>query len=270
MGSKLCSNNQEEEKNNDTKYNNIINDDFNEDDIIMGDNISRDMNMKNSLYSDETPINDKKNSNLYNNTEKDYDSYKINTINNFNINDFNRKKQQNRILNLSNDDDNSNILNDNKICFNNEYIYKKLGTENKRLVNIYKINNINKIINTYRKYKEENDNYIETEKISFKSAKKNQRIIDPNQSLLFENIKSINSKTIIIEKKNNFGMKKLKNGSIYFGNIINNKCTGIGKLITKKGEIIKGYFNNNILENYCILKEENGFFYEGEIKENKN
>ena len=150
MGSKLCSNNQEEEKNNDTKYNNIINDDFNEDDVIMGDNISRDMNMKNSLYSDETPINDKKNSNLYNNTEKDYDSYKINNINNFNINDFNRKKQQNR-LNPSNDDDNSNILNDNKIFFNNEYIYKKLGTENKRLVNIYKINNINKIINTYRK-----------------------------------------------------------------------------------------------------------------------
>ena len=120
----MFSYNQEEEKNNDTKYNNIINDDFNEDDIIMGDNISRDMNMKNSLYSDETPINDKKNSNLYNNTEKDYDSYKINTINNFNINDFNRKKQQNRILNLSNDDDNSNILNDNKIFFGNENIYK--------------------------------------------------------------------------------------------------------------------------------------------------
>jgi hypothetical protein len=34
-------------------------------------------------------------------------------------------------------------------------IYKKLRTENKRLVNIYKIN---KIIITFRKYKEENDN----------------------------------------------------------------------------------------------------------------
>ena len=31
-------------------------------------------------------------------------------------------------------------------------------------------------------------------------------------------------------------MKKLKNGSIYFGNIINNKCTGIGKSIIKKGK----------------------------------
>ena len=37
-------------------------------------------------------------------------------------------------------------------------------------------------------------------------------------------------------------MKKLKNRTIYFGNIISNKCTGIGKLITKKGEIIKGYY----------------------------
>ena len=58
----------------------------------------------------------------------------------------------------------------------------------------------------------------------------NQRIKDPNQSLLFENIKSSNSK----QKKNNCGMKKLKNGTIYFGNIISNKCTGIGKLIQKK------------------------------------
>ena len=47
-------------------------------------------------------------------------------------------------------------------------------------------------------------------------------------------------------------MKKLKNGSIYFVKIINNKCPWIGELITKKGEIKKGYFNYNILENYVF------------------
>ena len=40
-------------------------------------------------------------------------------------------------------------------------------------------------------------------------------------------------------------MKKLKNGSIYFGNIINNKCTGISKINSKKREIIKGYYIKN-------------------------
>ena len=276
MGNKLCGCNQgkEAEKNieeikefNQRQYNNLNNNDFDYDDMRIGDNISRDMNMKNSLYSDETPItpltNKKKNLDYYNNPTKDNDYDKINNINNFNMDDFNRRTKKRNSFNYNEDYYNSKKKN----LFNNEFIFQKIGTTNNQLVNIFIINNLNKIKNAFKKYKEENYNTLNTGKITF-SHKKYQKLIDTNQSIIFENI--LSSKSITLKSKNDkFTMKKFENGSIYFGEIINNQCTGIGKLITKKGEIIKGYFNNNYLQNYCIIKQENGIYFEGDIINNK-
>ena len=74
----------------------------------------------------------------------------------------------------------------------------------------------------------------------------------------------------ILDREKNFGIKYFDNGSIYIGEIKNDKCNGYGKYISSKGDITNGFFKDNFLQGYEFIeiKSMNALF-EGQFEKNK-
>ena len=249
-------------------------------------NINDINNLKSSLYEDETPINiyNKNNENnnsfkneinnlsdnfeidnsninikekkvIFNNNKSNFSGFSYsredfqeqnNNDNSFLKNEFKNNSFYN-FYNYKNNNNNIIINNINHKFFNIDYIIKKIKLKNDKVIDIYIINNINKIINFYHKLK-------------------NKIIGDTNQSLnnipINLNFTLSKSSKIILDKNiNSFGIKKYQNNSIYYGTIINNKCNGIGKFLNSKHKIIKGEFKNDFLDGFCIIESNENKFY---------
>ena len=174
------------------------------------------------------------------------------------------------------------INNKNIIDSVNKYnVVENIHNNNSKIIEIYIKNQIRKIINNY-KNKKSNKNqpilYYPNIQNKIKSnGTNNTEIKIKNFNNLEKNINDIshdilnsgNCKTIL-NKEKNFCIKYFDNGSIYIGQIKNNKCNGIGKYITSKGNITKGFFNDNFLDGYEIIERmRNNSVYEGYIEKNK-
>ena len=264
---------------------NIDNNDeiLNENNNINNMNINDINNLKSSLYEDETPINIynknnennnsfkneinnlsdnfEDNSNLNYKEKKIIFNYKNSNFSGFSISreDFQEQNnndnsflknefKNNSFYNFYNNKHNNNNINNNinHKFFNIYYIIKKIKVKNEKVIDIYIINNINRIIYFYHKLK--------------------NKIIDINQSInnipINLNFTLSKSSKIILDKNiNSFGIKKYQNNSIYFGSIINNKCNGIGKYLNCEHKLIKGEFKNDFLDGFCIIESNENKFY---------
>ena len=258
---------------------------LNENNKINNMNMNDINNLKSSLYEDETPINiyNKNNENnnsfkneinnlsdnfeidnsninikekkiIFNNNKSNFSGFSYsredfqeqnNNDNSFLKNEF----KNNSFYNFYNYKNNNNIIinNINHKYFNIDYIIKKIKLKNDKVIDIYIINNINKIINFYHKLK----NKI----IGYTNQSLNNIPINLNFTL------SKSSKIILDKNINSFGIKKYQNNSIYYGTIINNKCNGIGKFLNSEHKIIKGEFKNDFLDGFCIIESNENKFY---------
>jgi hypothetical protein len=71
----------------------------------------------------------------------------------------------------------------------------------------------------------------------------------------------------------NFRILHEANGDIYEGEVVmmNEQLTkhGVGKLITKTGNIFEGFWKNNQIEGICKIRYNNGDIYEGQFSNGK-
>ena len=173
---------------------------------------------------------------------------------------------------------NNNIHNDNykiiEIYIKNQIakITKLLKNNNK---NKRKTNND---INNLNNYNNDVDKYQNLYKID----DKNNINININESYLRQfnnfpkevndisfNVLNNDSCQTIKDKVKNFCVKFFDNGSIYIGEIKDNKCFGHGKYITTKGDITMGYFKDNFVQGYEIIKtNNNNSVFEGQFEKN--
>ena len=71
----------------------------------------------------------------------------------------------------------------------------------------------------------------------------------------------------------NFKIIHETNGDIYEGEVIKNDGTmakhGVGKLITKTGNIFEGVWRQNQIDGICKIRYNNGDIYEGQFSNGK-
>ena len=172
----------------------------------------------------------------------------------------------------------NNKNNKKLIDFVNKYsIVENINNNNYKIIEIYIKNQIRKIIKNYKIYKSKKDK--EKPKASASNPKKQgNNEIKPKNINNFEkkmndisyDILNSGSCQTILNKEKNFCIKYFDNGSIYIGRIKNNKCNGIGKYISSKGDITQGFFKDNYLDGYEIIeRSRNNSIFEGQIEKNK-
>ena len=180
--------------------------------------------------------------------------------------------------------ENENNNNNNKKLkdFVNKYnLVENIHNNNYKIIEIYIKNQIRKIIKNYKIYKRKKGK--NKPKTSTSNPKKlnnniNNNEIKPKNINNFEkkmndisyDILNSGSCQTILNKEKNFCIKYFDNGSIYIGRIKNNKCNGIGKYISSKGDITQGFFKENFLDGYEIIeRRRNNSVFEGQIEKNK-
>ena len=185
--------------------------------------------------------------------------------------------------------------NNNKIpkFINKEPIIKNIHTRNERLIEIYIKNQVRKIIkfledkNTKRSGSKKFINNNQNKKLTNYSKSKEETFGDNNLLINSNDIKDIKSNEIneislsfevvntsksqtIINKDKNFCIKFFSNGSIYIGEIQQDKLSGHGKFMNIKGDIILGFFKDNCFHGYNLIQgNQNNSLFEGEFERNK-
>ena len=160
------------------------------------------------------------------------------------------------------------ISNKNLLDFINKYnVVENLHHNDYKIIETYIKNQIRKIINAYKNHKKNsNSNFINNYEIKFKNFNKFDRKIDDTSY----DILNTGTCQTIMNKDKNFCIKYFDNGSIYIGEIKNNKCNGHGKYIGIKGDTTIGFFRDNFLDGYEIIsRKRNNSLFEGEIEKNK-
>ena len=176
---------------------------------------------------------------------------------------------------------------------NKNSIMKSIHTKNERLVEIYIKNQVRKIIKfledkTKRQLEskqniinDKNKNAIINSKSKEETFGDNNLLINSNDikniksneinelSLSFEVLNTSKSQTII-NKEKNFCIKFFSNGSIYIGEVKNDKLSGHGKFMNLKGDIILGFFKDNCFHGYNLIQgSQNNSQFEGQFERNK-
>ena len=226
--------------------------------------------MRNKL--ELTPIIKKKNKNIENNIiRNNYSISQKSTINNPNIVvttrshniPFGEKFSDKNNSNSSNNRIRSKIITD---YVNKSKIMEKLHNNNKRIIEIYINNQLKKIIKFLKNNKRKTKYNSNNEKIRLQ---KYNNFEEGFNDISFEILNSGTCQTIL-NKEKNFCIKYFDNGSIYIGEIENNKCNGHGKFMNSKGDITMSFFMNNYLQEYGIIEiRRNNSIFEGEFEKNK-
>ena len=177
---------------------------------------------------------------------------------------------------------------------NKDNIIENIHSNNERLIEIYIINQIRKIINFFgdkTKRQEEprqilnqnkrknitNNNELNDEAFGYNNhlVKTNSlnNIIKGKEinelSLSFEVINSSKCQTIM-NKNKNFCIKFFPNGSVYIGEIKQDKLWGHGKFLNIKNDIITGFFKDNYFHGYNLIEmRQNNSKFEGQFEKNK-
>lgn len=87
--------------------------------------------------------------------------------------------------------------------------------------------------------------------------------LDFFQGIDFRNALRLNDERLEIDSKH-FRILHEPNGDIYEGEIVNQTTKhGVGKLISKAGNIFEGIWQNNQIEGICKIRYNNGDIYEG-------
>ena len=188
-----------------------------------------------------------------------------------------------------------NNNNNNQIpsFINKDPIIQNIHTNNERLIEIYIKNQIRKIIKVLKDKTERqkepkqllnidkikniiNYNQINDEvfgdnnqliKIDNRNDIKNNELNDI--SLTFDVLNTSKSQTII-NKSKNFCIKFFSNGSIYIGEVKNDKLDGHGKFMNVLGDIILGFFKDNCFHGYNLIERtQNNSRFEGQFEKNK-
>ena len=188
------------------------------------------------------------------------------------------------------------VKNKNEILnfINKDNIIDNIHTNNERLIEIYIINQIRKIINFFGdKTKREEEpiqnlnpnkikNIINNNELKDEAFGYNNHLIKTNSlknlfkgneinelSLSFEVINSSKCQTIM-NKNKNFCMKFFPNGSVYIGEIKNDKLWGHGKFMNINNDIIIGFFKDNYFHGYNLIEmKQNNSKFEGQFEKNK-
>ena len=156
-------------------------------------------------------------------------------------------------------------------------ITENINNKNYKIIEIYIKNQIKKIIKLIKDKSNKTSKDIVKKSNNENFNDLNNNGIKINQFNNFSNnfidILNSNSCHMLMNKGKNFGIKIFDNGSKYIGgigNINSNNCSGIGKYINSKGDIIKGYFKDNYLHGYGILeRNRNNYIFEGQVEKNK-
>lgn len=175
---------------------------------------------------------------------------------------------------------------------NKALVEENIHTNNERLIEIYIKNQIRKIIDflsneTKRQLKTKKSinadkikdilNNNELKDISYgennkliKSHNFKNEINEINEiSLSFEVLNTSKCQTIL-NKEKNFCLKFFSNGSVYIGEIKQDKLNGHGKFINIKGDIILGFFYDNCFHGYNLIqRNQNNSRFEGQFEKNK-
>ena len=177
---------------------------------------------------------------------------------------------------------------------NKDNIIENIHTNNERLIEIYIINQIRKIINFFGdKTKREEEpmqilnqnkikNIINNNELKDEAFGYNNHLIKTNSlknifkgneinelSLSFEVINSSKCQTIM-NKNKNFCIKIYPNGSVYIGEIKKDKLCGHGKFMNINNDIIIGFFKDNYFHGYNLIEmKQNNSKFEGQFEKNK-
>ena len=181
--------------------------------------------------------------------------------------------------------------NENKIFdyINNAIVKENIHSNNKRLIEIYIKNQLRKIIDflsnkTKRQSKSKKSinvdkikDILNNKELKDNSFGENNQLIKSNNSnndindisLSFEVLNTSKCQTIM-NKEKNFCLKFFSNGSVYIGEIKNDKLNGLGKFMNIKGDIILGYFDDNFFQGYNLIqRNQNNSRFEGQFEKNK-
>ena len=182
-----------------------------------------------------------------------------------NNNEYDNSNSINNSNNISNSDieiienerDNNLIINE---FINKNEAKKKINNFDPKIMNKYAMNQLIKIQKKIRKSIYNNNNNLKLKNIN--KDKIDELLISLNV------INSSNDKTILNSSKD-FCVRYFNNGSIYIGQIKNNKCNGYGKYKTQDNDLEMGIFKNNCLHEYGIIERRNiNSIYEGELDNN--
>ena len=181
---------------------------------------------------------------------------------------------------------------------NKDSIKDKIHSSNQRLIEIYARNQIRKIIkflsnktkksekpkqildidkikkiinnnNKLSKDEFEEEDYNNNMFIQLNNLKNNNNNEINDISSSFEVLNTSKSQTIL-NKNKNFCIKYFSNGSIYIGEVKQDKLYGHGKFMNIQGDIILGFFKDNCFHGYnYIERNQNNSKFEGQFEKNK-
>ena len=136
---------------------------------------------------------------------------------------------------------------------------KQINSFDPKVMNKFAMNQLIKLQKKVRKSIQENNP-------NFRKFNKDK--IDDELMLSLNIIKSSTNKTITNSTKD-FCLRYYNNGSIYIGQLRDNKCNGYGKYKTPEDDLIMGIFKDNCLHEYGIIeRRKSNSIYEGELKNN--
>ena len=215
-----------------------------------------DKKMDNNAAKNLTPTkkNEKNDSNV--STNKNENSAK--NVNKYEIVD-NKNNNDNRILEIYINNQAKKI---SKLLKKNSKRYNNNNNNNNNNVNNNNNNNNNsKVYNN-------NSTYYINNKDETRLQKFNNAGIGIN-GISFDILNTGTCQTII-NKKNNFCIKYFENGSIYIGEVENDKCNGHGKFLNTKGDITMSFFEDNYLQGYGLIEiRRNNSIFEGDFDKNQ-
>ena len=176
---------------------------------------------------------------------------------------------------------------------NKDPIIQNIHTSNERIIEIYILNQLRKIIKLLEdKTKRQNEpqqmldinkikNIINNKNLNDEAFGENNQLIYLNNlnhnnnneindiSSSFEVINTSKSQTIM-NKGKSFCIKFFSNGSIYIGEIKQDRLHGHGKFMNIQGDIIVGFFKDNCFHGYNIIeRSQNNSKFEGQFEKNK-
>ena len=235
----------------------------------ISDSNRKEYTFKNSLNNSKKKILDyNKSKNFINNNKSSFKKFEAlknkNNQNNQDICSFGNLKNSELDINKNNNNSSNNSVDENdqnnELVLNNfinkDEAKKKINSFDSKVMNKFAMNQLKKIQKRVRK----------------SIANKNMQIDDNyqfNNFLPSLNIINSSKDRTIINNEKNFCVRYYKNGSIYIGQIKNNKCNGYGKYNTQDDDLFMGIFNNNYLHIYGIIERRTiNSIYEGELQNN--
>ena len=212
------------------------------------------------------------------------------TYKNHNIPFDEKEPEENQTLSLGKTKKNKKIPH----FINKEPIIQNIHTNNERLIEIYIQNQIRKIIkflaNKTKRQLEEPKQSLNIDKIKNMinyNELNNQTFGKNNQLIKMKNINNNNNNEIndislsfeilntskaqtILNKDKNFCIKYFSNGSLYIGEIKQDKLSGHGKFMNIQGDIILGFFKDNCFHGFNLIERTpNNSRFEGQFEKNK-